>query len=175
MYFYIQALILDALAWLSTFLILGLSIYSIRSVIFLYRVTRHRANNNLYNMQKVGAIMRSATGKSASLHKQCIIPGHSWDTGTVNRTSDQWTNEEYPFISILVATYNESLVIERLLKSFVALSYPANRFEIIIVDDSTDDTYQKIQTTLSQLNNLKVIRRDNRAGWKGGALILPLI
>lgn len=167
-------MILDALAWISTFLILGLSIYSTRSVIFLYRVTRYRANNNLYNMQKVGTIMRSAAGRSVSLHKQCVIPEHSWDTGTVNRTSDQWTNEEYPFISILVATYNESLVIERLLKSFAALSYPANRFEIIIVDDSTDDTYQKIQTMLSQLNNLKVIRRDNRAGWKGGALNVAL-
>ena len=167
-------MILDALAWLSIFLILGLSIYSIRSVIFLYRVTRHRANNNLYNMQKVGTIMRSAAGKSASLHKQYIIPGHSWDTGTVSRTSDQWTNEEYPFISILVATYNESLVIERLLKSFADLSYPTDRFEIIIVDDSTDDTYQKIQTMLSQLQNLKVIRRDNRAGWKGGALNVAL-
>ena len=167
-------MILDALAWLSIFLILGLSIYSIRSVIFLYRVTRHRANDNLYSMQKVGTIMRSAASKSASLHKQCIIPGHSWDTGTVSRTSDQWTNEEYPFISILVATYNESLVIERLLKSFADLSYPTDRFEIIIVDDSTDDTYQKIQTMLSQLQNLKVIRRDNRAGWKGGALNVAL-
>ncbi len=168
------ALILDVLAWLSTFLILGLSIYSIRSVIFLYRVTRHRANNSLYNMPKVGAIIRTAAGKSASLHEQCIIAERSWDTGAVNRTSDQWTNEEYPFISIFVATYNESLVIERLLKSFAALSYPTDRFEIIIVDDSTDDTYQKIQTMLSELQNLKVIHRDNRAGWKGGALNVAL-
>ena len=168
------ALILDALAWLSTFLILGLSIYSIRSVIFLYRVTRHRANNNLCNMPKVGAIMRSTADKSASLHEQCIIGERSWDTGTVNRTSDQWTNEEYPFISIFVATYNESLVIERLLKSFAALSYPTDRFEIIIVDDSTDDTYQKIQTMLSELQNLKVNHRDSRTGWKGGALNVAL-
>ncbi|HEU0144320.1 MAG TPA: glycosyltransferase family 2 protein, partial [Nitrososphaera sp.] len=125
-------------------------------------------------MPKVGAIMRSAADKSVSLHEQCIIGERSWDTGTVNRTSDQWTNEEYPFISIFVATYNESLVIERLLKSFAALSYPTDRFEIIIVDDSTDDTYQKIQTMLSELQNLKVIHRDNRTGWKGGALNVAL-
>lgn len=54
------------------------------------------------------------------------------------------------------------------------LSYPTDRFEIIIVDDSTDDTYQKIQTRLSDLRNLKVIHRDNRAGWKGGALNIAL-
>ena len=167
-------MILDALAWLSTFLILSLSIYSIRSVIFIYRVTRPRANNNLYNMPKVGAIMRSTAGKVVSLHEQGIIADRCWDIGTVNRTSDQWTNEEYPFISIFVPTYNESLVIQRLLKSFATLSYPTDRFEIIIVDDSTDDTYQKIQTMLSELQNLKVIHRDNRAGWKGGALNVAL-
>lgn len=167
-------MILDALAWLSTFLILSLSIYSIRSVIFIYRVTRPRANNNLYNMPKVGAIMRSTAGKVVSLHEQGIIADRCRDIGTVNRTSDQWTNEEYPFISIFVPTYNESLVIQRLLKSFAALSYPTDRFEIIIVDDSTDDTYQKIQTMLSELQNLKVIHRDNRAGWKGGALNVAL-
>jgi cellulose synthase/poly-beta-1,6-N-acetylglucosamine synthase-like glycosyltransferase len=60
------------------------------------------------------------------------------------------------------------------LKSFAALSYPTDRFEIIIVDDSTDDTYQKIQTMSSDLQNLKVIHRDNRAGWKGGALNVAL-
>jgi cellulose synthase/poly-beta-1,6-N-acetylglucosamine synthase-like glycosyltransferase len=125
-------------------------------------------------MPRVGAIMRSITGKPVSLHEQGIIADRCWNIGAVNRTSDQWTNEEYPFISIFVATHNESLVIERLLKSFAALSYPTDRFEIIIVDDSTDDTYQKIQTMLSELQNLKVIHRDNRAGWKGGALNVAL-
>jgi cellulose synthase/poly-beta-1,6-N-acetylglucosamine synthase-like glycosyltransferase len=167
-------LILDALAWLSTFLILGLSIYSIRAVIFIYRVTRPRANNNLYNLPKVGAITRSTAGKALSLHEQGIIADRCRDIRTVNRTSSQWTNEEYPFISIFVAAHNESLVIEKLLKSFAALSYPNDRFEIIIVDDSTDDTYQKVQTMLSELRNLRVIHRQNRAGWKGGALNVAL-
>jgi cellulose synthase/poly-beta-1,6-N-acetylglucosamine synthase-like glycosyltransferase len=167
-------LILDALAWLSSFLILGLSIYSIRSIIFLYSVRRPRANNNLYNMPKVCAIMRSASDNAASLHEKGIIADRCLDIGIVNRASDHWTNEGYPFISIFVATHNESLVIERLLKSFAALSYPTDRFEIIIVDDSTDDTYQKIQTMSSDLQNLKVIHRDNRAGWKGGALDIAL-
>ena len=167
-------MILDALAWLSAFLILALSIYSIRSIIFLYSVRRPRVNNNVYNMPKVGDVMQSTASKAKSLHKQGIIADRCRDIGTVNRVSDQWTNEEYPFISIFVATHNESLVIERLLKSFAALSYPTDRFEIIIVDDSTDDTYQKIQTMLSDLQNLKVIHRDNRAGWKGGALNVAL-
>jgi glycosyltransferase involved in cell wall biosynthesis len=54
-----------------------------------------------------------------------------------------------------------------MLNSFVALSYPDDRFEIIIVDDSTDDTYQKIPTRLPELQDLKVIHRQSGAGWKG--------
>jgi cellulose synthase/poly-beta-1,6-N-acetylglucosamine synthase-like glycosyltransferase len=168
-------LILDALVWLSTVLILALSIYSIRSVIFIYRVTRTRANNNLHVMPKVGTNNRSTAGKMVvSLHEQGVIADHCGNIGITNRTSGQWVDGEYPFISIFVATHNESVVIERLLKSFAALSYPTDRFEIIIVDDSTDDTYQKIQTMSSDLQNLKVIHRDNRAGWKGGALNVAL-
>lgn len=64
-------------------------------------------------------------------------------------------------------TQSESLVINRMLNSFVALSYPDDRFGIIVVDDSTDDTYQKIQTRLLDLQDLKVIHRQSRAGWKG--------
>jgi cellulose synthase/poly-beta-1,6-N-acetylglucosamine synthase-like glycosyltransferase len=168
-------LILDALVWLSTVLILALSIYSIRSVIFIYRVTRTRANNNLHVMPKVGTNNRSTAGKMVvSLHEQGVIADRCGNIGITNRTSGQWVDGEYPFISIFVATHNESVVIERLLKSFAALSYPTDRFEIIIVDDSTDDTYQKIQTRSSDLQNLKVIHRDNRAGWKGGALNVAL-
>ena len=168
-------MILDALVWLSTVLILALSIYSIRSVIFIYRVTRTRANNNLHVMPKVGTNNRSTAGKMVvSLHEQGVIADHCGNIGITNRTSGQWVDGEYPFISIFVATHNESVVIERLLKSFAALSYPTDRFEIIIVDDSTDDTYQKIQTMSSDLQNLKVIHRDNRAGWKGGALNVAL-
>jgi cellulose synthase/poly-beta-1,6-N-acetylglucosamine synthase-like glycosyltransferase len=168
-------LILDALVWLSTVLILALSIYSIRSVIFIYRVTRTRANNNLHVMPKVGTNNRSTAGKMVvSLHEQGVIADRCGNIGITNRTSGQWVDGEYPFISIFVATHNESVVIERLLKSFAALSYPTDRFEIIIVDDSTDDTYQKIQTMSSDLQNLKVIHRDNRAGWKGGALNVAL-
>ena len=168
-------MILDALVWLSTVLILALSIYSIRSVIFIYRVTRTRANNNLNVMPKAGSNNRSTAGKMVvSLHEQGVIADRCGNIGIINRTSGQWIDGEYPFISIFVATHNESVVIERLLKSFAALSYPTDRFEIIIVDDSTDDTYQKIQTMSSDLQNLKVIHRDNRAGWKGGALNVAL-
>jgi cellulose synthase/poly-beta-1,6-N-acetylglucosamine synthase-like glycosyltransferase len=125
-------------------------------------------------MPKVGTNNHSTACKVVSLYEQGVIADRCGDIEVINRTSGQWIDAGYPFISIFVATHNESLVIERLLKSFVALSYPTDRFEIIIVDDSTDDTYQKIQAMSSDLRNLKVIHRNSRAGWKGGALNVAL-
>jgi cellulose synthase/poly-beta-1,6-N-acetylglucosamine synthase-like glycosyltransferase len=70
----------------------------------------------------------------------------------------------------LVATRNESPVISRLLKSFSKQIYPKDNFEIIIVDDSTDDTFDKILKFSGSLPNLKATHRISREGWKGGAL-----
>lgn len=88
-------------------------------------------------------------------HKECEIP--------VPRSYDQ-------FISILVATYNEHKVIERLLESCVALTYNAKRFEIIVIDDSSDGTFAILSSWKKRIPNLKVIHRSARNGWKGGAL-----
>ena len=155
--------------------ILCLSIYSIRSAIFIYKVTEARRTNTPQNIRQVDATPPSTGCKVVSIRKHEVIAYTHKDIETVTAgASDEQINEEYPFISIFVATHNESLVIDRLLNSFVALSYPNDRLEIIIVDDSTDDTYHKIQTRLPDLHNLKVIHRENRTGWKGGALNIAL-
>jgi cellulose synthase/poly-beta-1,6-N-acetylglucosamine synthase-like glycosyltransferase len=78
----------------------------------------------------------------------------------------------HPFVSVLVATRNEALVIRRLLGSLARLAYPQGRFEIIIVDDSDDGTYDIMSA--AKVPNLKAIRRNGGKGWKGGALNLAL-
>ena len=87
---------------------------------------------------------------------------------------DEKTDNNYadffPFISILIASYNEYLIIERLLSSLSKLSYNYNRFETIIVDDSDDETFDILKKWQKAIPNLKVIHRQNRDGWKGGAL-----
>ena len=81
--------------------------------------------------------------------KECEIP--------VPRSYDQ-------FISILVATYNEHKVIERLLESCVALTYNAKRFEIIVIDNSSDGTCAILSSWKKRIPNLKVIHRSSRNG-----------
>jgi glycosyltransferase involved in cell wall biosynthesis len=53
---------------------------------------------------------------------------------------------DWPFVSIIVPVYNGSLTIDALLTSLLALDYPADRCEILIVDNkSTDDTRDRVQ------------------------------
>jgi cellulose synthase/poly-beta-1,6-N-acetylglucosamine synthase-like glycosyltransferase len=79
-----------------------------------------------------------------------------------------------PFISVLVATHNERIVLDRLMRSLESLSYARDKFEIIIVDDSNDGTYELLCSWTLAITNLKVIRRKARIGWKGGALNIAL-
>jgi glycosyltransferase involved in cell wall biosynthesis len=54
--------------------------------------------------------------------------------------------EDWPFVSIIVPVYNGSRSIDALLTSLLALDYPADRCEILIVDNkSTDDTCERVQ------------------------------
>ena len=43
------------------------------------------------------------------------------------------------FITIVVCAYNESLNIYNCLKSLATIDYPANKFEVIIIDDDSED------------------------------------
>ncbi|TEU12514.1 MAG: glycosyltransferase family 2 protein, partial [Anaerolineales bacterium] len=52
----------------------------------------------------------------------------------------------WPSVSIIVPVYNGSRTIDALLSSLLALDYPADRREILVVDNkSTDDTRERIQ------------------------------
>src|SRR6266849_2305473 len=73
----------------------------------------------------------------------------------------------HPFVSIHVAAYNEQRVIERLLTCLDQLDYPA--YEVIVVDDSTDESVQILQRWQGR-PRFKIGHRNSRLGFKGGAL-----
>jgi len=106
------------------------------------KVTRERKSAGP-NMQKPDTIAPSTASIAIRLRKHGPFADLREDIGTVKSVYNYLINGKCPLISILVATYNKSLVIEKLLNSFTSLSYPAEKFEIIIVDDSSDDTYKK--------------------------------
>ncbi len=76
-----------------------------------------------------------------------------------------------PFVSVHIAAYNEERVIGRLLEACEKLDYP--NFEVILVDDSTDGTPQ-MAARWADHPRFKIIHREDRSGFKGGALRLAL-
>src|SRR5438067_13136755 len=48
--------------------------------------------------------------------------------------------EQLPVVTVQLPIFNEIYVLERLLSSVCQLDYPRDRFQIMVLDDSTDDT-----------------------------------
>lgn len=82
--------------------------------------------------------------------------------------------EDAPRLVVQVPIYNEAFVAERVIRAAAALRYPAGRLSIQILDDSSDETRaicSRVAAELAQRGvNIAVIRRDDRRGFKAGAL-----
>ncbi|HZJ35565.1 MAG TPA: glycosyltransferase, partial [Gillisia sp.] len=81
--------------------------------------------------------------------------------------------EEIPFVTIQLPIYNEMYVVERLLKNIAEIEYPSDKLEIQVLDDSTESvekTALQIQKLQQTGLDIKHICRENRVGFKAGAL-----
>ncbi len=82
-----------------------------------------------------------------------------------------------PPVSLLVAAKNEEAVISNLVKMLCEIDYPADKYEVWVVDDrSTDKTPLLLAKLAQKYTQLKVLRRTATGGGKSGALndVLPL-
>ncbi len=77
-----------------------------------------------------------------------------------------------PFVTVMVPCRNEELVIEGLVEALLALDYPAERHEIIIIDDGSDDATGAIVDDLTRrYPHLRCLHRaPGSGGGKSGAL-----
>ncbi len=82
--------------------------------------------------------------------------------------------KEIPFVTIQLPIYNEKYVVERLLDNISKIEYPTSKLEIQVLDDSTDDsvedTAQRVKALQEAGLDIQHIRRENREGFKAGAL-----
>ncbi|MFN3603784.1 MAG: cellulose synthase family protein [Leptonema sp. (in: bacteria)] len=82
--------------------------------------------------------------------------------------------EQIPEVAIQLPIYNEYYVVDRLLNSIKKIKWPKEKLYIQILDDSTDETVQKIARFTEKLKNegfkIEHFHRDNREGHKAGAL-----
>ncbi|MFC2123531.1 cellulose synthase family protein [Bacteroidota bacterium] len=95
-----------------------------------------------------------------------------------NNSKDVRTLKTFPFVTVQLPVYNEKYVIERLIDSVTAIDYPSDRIEIQVLDDSTDETVEIITRKVSEYSksglNITHLHRDDRSGFKAGALQLGL-
>ena len=79
-----------------------------------------------------------------------------------------------PSITIQLPIYNEKYVAKRLVDAVCNLDYPKNQMNIMVLDDSDDDTVDVLEKTVNYYKTqgfqIEHIRRGTRKGYKAGAL-----
>jgi len=77
-------------------------------------------------------------------------------------------------VTIQLPLYNEMYVVERLIDTICKIDYPKDKFEIQVLDDSTDETVAIAARVVEQKRkegfDINHIHRKNREGFKAGAL-----
>jgi len=116
------------------------------------------------------AVLIGLTGYG--LHRCCII----YLFLKYRRHSPQpiATFKTVPRVTVQLPLYNEACVAARLLKAVGNIDYPREKFDVQVLDDSTDETTSVVAYEVEQLRQKGItilhIRRGNREGYKAGAL-----
>lgn len=80
---------------------------------------------------------------------------------------------ELPGLTIVIPARNEAKIIKTTISSMLALNYPADRLEILIMDDaSTDETPQILDEIAAENPRVRVIHRSAEIGGRGKAAVL---
>lgn len=83
-------------------------------------------------------------------------------------------DSDLPRVTVQLPIYNEREVVARLIAAAAALDYPRDRFQIQVLDDSTDDTTTIAAGVVARLAadgvDIALHHRRNRSGFKAGAL-----
>ena len=86
----------------------------------------------------------------------------------------QFDSKNAPKVTIQLPMYNEMYVAERIIETAAAFDYPRDKFQIQVLDDSTDETKDIIAAKVAELAatglNIQHIHRTDRTGYKAGAL-----
>ena len=158
------------------FLVLG--IYSVSLLyITVYCLLQF---NLLYHYQRKPAKAAAPVGTQLAIHreKQRAAPAYAttadgaFDHSVAAEERDAET--DLPFVTVQLPIYNEFYVAGRLIDAVAAFDWPRDRFEVHVLDDSTDETVQVIAGKVAEYRKrgfqIRQIRRGNRDGYKAGAL-----
>jgi len=82
--------------------------------------------------------------------------------------------ETLPRVTIQLPMYNERMVARRIIEGACEIDYPRDLLQIQVLDDSTDETREIARAAVDEARaagfDIEYIHRDNRMGYKAGAL-----
>ena len=102
--------------------------------------------------------------------RRLILSKNTLDTNDLDFSTNPYSINE--FVTVQIPVYNEKHVMRKLIKSLSELDYPPNLFEIQLLDDSIDETSSIINNEIRKYPSINFVhvRRNNRKGYKAGAL-----
>lgn len=71
------------------------------------------------------------------------------------------SNTVKPTVAIIVPCWNEASTLAATCNSLLALVYPKDKLEIILVDDGSTDTTSKVMATFANQPQVRIIRKEN--------------
>jgi cellulose synthase/poly-beta-1,6-N-acetylglucosamine synthase-like glycosyltransferase len=86
------------------------------------------------------------------------------------------TFSDLPAVTVQLPLFNEMYVVERLLEAVAGIRYPRDRFQVQVLDDSTDETQEICRRAIAELRarhadlDIEYVHRVDRSGFKAGAL-----
>ncbi|MCK4601625.1 MAG: glycosyltransferase, partial [Phycisphaerae bacterium] len=82
--------------------------------------------------------------------------------------------DELPHVTIQLPMYNEMFVARRIIAKTCEIDYPREKLQVQVLDDSVDGTGEiaraAVEETRAKGFDIEYIHRDNRIGFKAGAL-----
>ncbi len=78
---------------------------------------------------------------------------------------------KYPTVAVVVPVFNEEVdMVEKNMKELKKMNYPKSKIKFYMADDSTDQSIQKSMQKICKENGINYIHREDRKGYKAGAL-----
>ena len=91
-----------------------------------------------------------------------------------NEVTPDFDLSKAPKVTIQLPMFNEMYVADRIIETVAKFDYPSDKFQIQVLDDSTDETKDIIAKKVAEVAargvNIQHIHRVDRTGYKAGAL-----
>jgi cellulose synthase/poly-beta-1,6-N-acetylglucosamine synthase-like glycosyltransferase len=97
--------------------------------------------------------------------RHLLLAVSAMQTASLHPKADDIDGPFRPRVSVLVACKDEAMVIEGLVESLLALEYPSDRLQVVVVNDgSTDGTGAILETLARTRPRLKCLHRSGSGG-----------